>query len=179
MEADRFMRERVLGMVPQQHPFRFIEDILELDDQHVVGVYRFQKNEYFYRGHFPGLPITPGVILIETMAQTGVVAFGLYLAMIAGKGKKAGVADAVTLFTLAENVEFTGVVSPGELVMITGRKIYFRGNQIKVDVTMTRPNGEQVCSGVLAGKGVPRADFEKKREGRPADSSEDQMEEEK
>ena len=88
MEADRFMRERVLGMVPQQHPFRFIEDILELDEEHIVGVYRFQKNEYFYRGHFPGLPITPGVILIETMAQTGVVAFGLYLAMLAGKGKK-------------------------------------------------------------------------------------------
>jgi 3-hydroxyacyl-[acyl-carrier-protein] dehydratase len=178
MEADRFMRERVLGMVPQQHPFRFIEDILELDDQHVVGVYRFQKNEYFYRGHFPGLPITPGVILIETMAQTGVVAFGLYLETLAGKGKDGG-SDNVTLFTLAENVEFTGVVSPGELVMITGRKIYFRGNQIKVAVTMTRPNGEEVCSGILAGKGVPRAEFEKMREGRTADSSEDRMEEEK
>ncbi|MHB8909638.1 MAG: 3-hydroxyacyl-ACP dehydratase FabZ family protein [Syntrophales bacterium] len=178
MEADRFMRERILGMVPQQHPFRFIEDILELDDQHVVGVYRFQKNEYFYRGHFPGLPITPGVILIETMAQTGVVAFGLYLATLAGKGKN-GYSDNVTLFTLAENVEFTGVVSPGELVMITGRKVYFRGNQIKVAVTMTRPNGEEVCSGILAGKGVPRGEFEKKREGRPADSPDDRMEEEK
>ena len=169
MEADRFMRERILGMVPQQHPFRFIEDILELDDQHVVGVYRFQKNEYFYRGHFPGLPITPGVILIETMAQTGVVAFGLYLSLIAGKGGN-GVADRVTLFTLAENVEFTGVVSPGELVMITGRKIYFRGNQIKVDVSMARPGGETVCSGILAGKGVPRAEFEKKQERQPAES---------
>jgi 3-hydroxyacyl-[acyl-carrier-protein] dehydratase len=171
MEADRFMRERVLGLVPQQPPFRFIEDILELDEEHIVGVYRFQKNEYFYRGHFPGLPITPGVILIETMAQTGVVAFGLYLAMIAGKGKR-GTADTVTLFTLAENVEFTGVVSPGELVMITGRKIYFRGNQIKVDVSMTRPSGEQVCTGVLAGKGVPRAEFEKKREQQPVNDKE-------
>jgi len=177
MEADRFMRERVLTMVPQQHPFRFIEDILELDEEHVVGVYRFRKDEYFYRGHFPGLPITPGVILIETMAQTGVVAFGLYLAMIAGKGKT-GNRDTVTLFTLAENVEFTGVVSPGELVMITGKKIYFRGNQIKVDVSMTRPNGEVVCSGVLAGKGVPRAEFEKKRERLPADSGECRTEEE-
>ncbi|MHB9097523.1 MAG: 3-hydroxyacyl-ACP dehydratase FabZ family protein [Syntrophales bacterium] len=177
MEADRFMRERVLGMVPQQHPFRFIEDILELDDQHVVGVYRFQKNEYFYRGHFPGLPITPGVILIETMAQTGVVAFGLYLGMIAGKGKKEDVADAVTLFTLAENIEFTGVVAPGELVMITGRKIYFRGNQIKVSVSMARPSGEEVCSGILAGKGVPRAEFEKMQERHPATSGESRMEE--
>jgi 3-hydroxyacyl-[acyl-carrier-protein] dehydratase len=163
MEADRFMRERILGMVPQQHPFRFIEDILELDEEHIVGVYRFSNEEYFYRGHFPGLPVTPGVILIETMAQTGVVAFGLYLSMICGKENKKAETP-VTLFTLAESVEFTGVVRPGELVMITGRKIYFRGNQLKVDISMARPNGEVVCSGILTGKGVPRAQFSERME---------------
>ena len=128
MEADRLMREQVLGMVPQQHPFRFIEEILEMDDQHCVGAYRFREDEYFYRGHFPGLPITPGVILIETMAQTGVVAFGLYLSVIAGKGKEMS-EDNVTLFTLAENVEFTGVVSPGERVVITGRRSISAGTR--------------------------------------------------
>ena len=45
----------------------------------LVGAYRFREDEFFYRGHFPGRPITPGVILIETMAQIGVVAFGMYL----------------------------------------------------------------------------------------------------
>src|SRR4030065_2940742 len=86
MEADRILRKKILEMVPQRHPFRFIEDILELDEDHIVGAYRFRSDEYFYRGHFPGMPITPGVILIETMAQTGIVAFGLYLSMIHGKG---------------------------------------------------------------------------------------------
>jgi 3-hydroxyacyl-[acyl-carrier-protein] dehydratase len=163
MEADRFMRERVLEMVPQQYPFRFIEDILELDEKHIVGVYRFRDDEYFYRGHFPGLPVTPGVILIETMAQTGVVAFGLYLNLLRGKGEKQ-IDDPVTLFTFAETVEFTDMVRPGDLVMVTGRKVYFRGNQIKVDCVMTRSDGREVCSGVLAGKGVPRAQFTGKRE---------------
>jgi 3-hydroxyacyl-[acyl-carrier-protein] dehydratase len=162
MEADRFMRERILEMVPQRYPFRFIEDILELDEKHIVGVYRFRNDEYFYRGHFPGLPVTPGVILIETLAQTGVVAFGLYLNLLRGKEKP--IDDPVTLFTFAETVEFTDMVRPGDLVMVAGRKVYFRGNQIKVDCVMTRPDGSGICSGVLAGKGVPRAQFIGKRE---------------
>ena len=162
MEADRFMRSRVLEMVPQQYPFRFIEDILELDEEHIVGIYRFRQDEYFYKGHFPGLPVTPGVILIETMAQTGVVAFGLYLAMLREKGARM-LENPVTLFTLVENVEFTGVVRPGDQVLMTGKKVYFRGNQLKVDISMARPNGEVVCSGVLAGKGVSRVQFSEKQ----------------
>ena len=74
--------------------------------------------------------------------------------------------DPVTLFTLAETVEFTGVVRPGDLVIVTGRKVYFRGNQIKVDCSMTRPDGSEVCSGILAGKGVSRAQFDSEPEQR-------------
>lgn len=157
MGADRQTCEQILAMVPQQEPFRFIDEILELDRDHVMGAYRFRGDADFYRGHFPGLPITPGVILIETMAQTGVVAYGLYLSMLAGKSRE--LSEAVTLFTLAENIEFKGVVLPEERVLVTGRKVYFRGGQLKVDVTMRRPDGEEVCTGLLAGMGVPRAQF--------------------
>ncbi len=167
MEADRILRGRILEMVPQRHPFRFIEEILELDEEHVVGVYRFRSDEYFYPGHFPGLPITPGVILIETMAQTGVVAFGLYLNLLRREGEKK-IEDPVTLFTLMEKVEFSGVVCPGEFVRVTGRKVYFRGNQLKVNCIMTRPDGEEVCSGILAGKGVPLEKFMEQKERGPA-----------
>ena len=154
MEADRILRERILEMVPQRHPFRFIDEILDMDEEHIVGIYRFRHDEYFYRGHFSGLPITPGVILIETMAQTGVVAFGLYLNTLRGKGEKQ-IDDPITLFTLAEEVVFTNVVLPGDPVTVTGRKVYFRGNQLKVACVMTRSDGREVCSGTLAGKGIP------------------------
>jgi 3-hydroxyacyl-[acyl-carrier-protein] dehydratase len=158
MEADAVLRSRILEMVPQRPPFRFIEEILELDEEHIVGVYRFRSDEYFYAGHFPGLPVTPGVILIETMAQTGVVGVGRYQNLLRGNGREQ-IDDPVTLFTLAEQVEFSGVVLPGELVRIAGRKVYFRGNQLKVDCVMTRSDGHEACSGTLAGKGVSRDKF--------------------
>jgi 3-hydroxyacyl-[acyl-carrier-protein] dehydratase len=79
MNGKRLTPAEVLEILPQQDPFRFIDDILELDDDHIVGTYRFDPNADFYRGHFPGNPVTPGVILIEAMAQVGIVALGIFL----------------------------------------------------------------------------------------------------
>ena len=154
MAADQDMMNQILDQVPQQHPFRFIDEILELDDEHIVGAYRFCKDEFFYQGHFPDRPITPGVILIEAMAQTGVVAFGLYLNMIRKGMPMAASKDLITLFTLVEGVEFTGMVHPGERVVIRGQKMYFRMGNLKSKVVMERENGETVSSGTLAGMGI-------------------------
>ncbi|HNU85691.1 MAG: beta-hydroxyacyl-ACP dehydratase [Pseudomonadota bacterium] len=154
MGADRETRERVLAAVPQQAPFRFIDEILELDETHIVGAYRFREDESFYRGHFPGRPVTPGVILVEAMAQTGVVAFGLYLVMAQGRGEEMLRGGLTTLFTVIETVEFAGMVMPGERVVIRGEKIYFRKGNLKAKVSMERENGEPVAAGVLAGMGV-------------------------
>ena len=154
MAVDREMMDRVRDSVPQRYPFRFIDEILELDDEHIVGSYRYRKDEYFYQGHFPGRPITPGVILIETMAQTGVVAFGLYLKMMQARATDETKKDMITLFTLIEGVEFTGMVQPGERVIIRGQKMYFRMGNLKSKVTMERENGETVSIGTLAGMGI-------------------------
>jgi len=155
MGADRKTMDHILNNVPQQYPFRFIDEIIELDDEHIVGAYRFREDEYFYKGHFPGRPITPGVILIETMAQTGVVAFGLYLTMAQRHMPIEAIKEMITLFTLAEGVEFTGLVQPGERVIVRGKKVYFRMGSFKTKVSMERENGEIVSFGVLAGRGVP------------------------
>lgn len=153
MAADRETIDQILNSVPQQHPFRFIDNILELDEEHIVGAYRFREDEYFYRGHFPGRPITPGVILIETMAQTGVVAFGLYLKMMQARTTLEATKDMITLFTLVEGVEFTGMVQPGERLIIRGQKMHFRMGSLKSKITMERENGEMVSFGTLAGMG--------------------------
>lgn len=60
----------------------------------------------------------------------------------------------ITLFTHAEGIEFTGIVHPGERVIIRGQKVYFRMGNVKVNVRMERENGEPVCFGILAGRTV-------------------------
>ena len=154
MVADDTQRELILSALPQQPPFRFIEEIMEMDGEHITGAYRFRRDEYFYRGHFPGRPVTPGVILIEAMAQTGVVAHGLYLSMTKLGVSVDEVKKITTLFTYAEEVEFLGIVVPGERIIFQGKKIYFRQGSLKAVITAEREDGEIVCRGTLAGKGV-------------------------
>jgi len=156
MVADAGVKQEVLKLVPQQAPFRFIDEIISLDEQQIVGAYRFREDEFFYRGHFPGHPITPGVILIETMAQIGVVAFGMYLLACQKNIRPAQLNDSLSLFSLADNIEFKGIVSPGERVIVKGKKIYMRKGALKVDISMERENGEVVCVGQLAGMGVDK-----------------------
>ena len=154
MVADADIVREVLALVPQQKPFRFIDEIITLDEDEIIGAYRFREDEFFYRGHFPGRPITPGVILVETMAQIGVVAFGMYLLACQKNVTPSQMKSPLSLFSFIDNVEFRGIVSPGERVIVKGKKIYFRKGAMKVDIVMERENGEVVCLGKLAGMGV-------------------------
>ena len=149
--ARNLTAKEVLDLLPQQEPFRFIDEILEIDEDHIVASYTWRADADFYRGHFPGNPITPGVLLVESMAQTGVVALGLYT--LASQG---GIDDAkklVTVFTDA-NVDFSGLVKPGDRVVITGRKLFYRRRKLRSEVEMHLEDGTLVCSGVLSGMGV-------------------------
>ena len=150
MAADPRTAAAVLDAMPHRPPFRFIDEILELDDDHIVAAYRYSADADFYRGHFPGNPITPGVLLLEAMAQAGVVAHGIYLL---GRAADDG-SPLLTLFTDA-TVEFTGVVRPGQRVLIRGRKLVFRRSLLRSAVDMTLEDGAVVCSGTLSGMGVP------------------------
>jgi len=73
----------LLARIPQQPPFRFIDEIVSVDAERIEARYRWRPEAEFYKGHFPGNPVTPGVLLIESMAQAGLVALGLYL-LLAG-----------------------------------------------------------------------------------------------
>jgi 3-hydroxyacyl-[acyl-carrier-protein] dehydratase len=71
--------KELIEKLPYGPDFLFVDEILSVDENTIVGSYTFRTDALFYRDHFPARPITPGVILIETMAQIGLVCFGFYL----------------------------------------------------------------------------------------------------
>jgi 3-hydroxyacyl-[acyl-carrier-protein] dehydratase len=145
---------QVLELLPQQEPFRFVDEILEVGDDHIVARYTFRPEADFYRGHFPGNPITPGVLLIEAMAQTGVVALGIYL--VARERGVEGVRRVLTVFTDV-SAEFTGVVRPGDTVTIRARKVFFRRMKLRAEVEMRKADGSLVATATVAGMGIEGA----------------------
>ncbi len=150
MSGTRLTPKQVLDLVPQRDPFRFIDDILELDDDHIVGTYRFHPDTEFYRGHFPGNPVTPGVILIESLAQVGIVALGIYLF---AQESEADTTKMMALFTDV-NVEFAGIVNPGDRVTTTAEKIFYRRRKLRSKVEMKLDDGTIVCWGTVSGMGI-------------------------
>ena len=117
--ARNLTAKEVLDLLPQQEPFRFIDEILEIDEDHIVASYTWRADADFYRGHFPGNPITPGVLLVESMAQTGVVALGLYT--LASQG---GIDDAKKLESEGKVIaqEFVDPET-GEIIVDNGEEI--------------------------------------------------------
>jgi len=61
--------ENIISLLPYQSPFLFIDDLHKIDEEGIIGTYTFHETSFFYRGHFKNNPVTPGVILTETMAQ--------------------------------------------------------------------------------------------------------------
>ena len=95
------------SLIPHREPFLFVDEIIEASQEKIIAKRMFAENEHFFKGHFPEYPVVPGVILVETMAQSG------------GAGlRKLGVIGDDGLFFLAtvDKVKFRRQVRPGEEV---------------------------------------------------------------
>ncbi len=138
--------KQIVSALPYQTPFLFVDELTVISEDGITGNYTFKKDAYFYEGHFKGNPITPGVILTETMAQIGVVCLGIYLTR---NTKKSNRAPQVALTSSA--VDFYVPVYPGEQVIVISEKEYFRFNKLKCKVKLLNAQGQLVCRGFISG----------------------------
>lgn len=136
--------EEIIAALPYAKPFMFVDGISEVSENQISGHYRFREDESFYAGHFPGRPVTPGVILIECMAQIALVCHGLHLLSDRGKPVPEMIA-----FSSA-NVDFLLPVFPGQEVKVLGELVYFRMGKIKSKATLF-VDGNKACVGELTG----------------------------
>ncbi|OUS16281.1 acyl carrier protein [Nonlabens dokdonensis] len=135
--------EKIVANLPYGDGFKFVDQLLELDEESVIGIYRFRESEYFYKHHFINNPITPGVILIECMAQIGLACLGNYL-MREKEGK--------SQFVFTENhINFLNTVVPETTVIVSAKKEYFRFGKLKVVVQMMDEYENKIAEGWMSG----------------------------
>jgi len=129
-EAPAMKIEKVLEILPHRYPFLLIDRVLELTDEKVVALKNVTINEPFFQGHFPGVPVMPGVLQIEAMAQAG--------GILASRVVKFDAATQVMLFMAIDAVKFRKAVVPGdqlhiEVVPLRVGKIFKMKGEIRCD----------------------------------------------
>jgi 3-hydroxyacyl-[acyl-carrier-protein] dehydratase len=137
-------KEEIIKQLPYSAPFLFVDELIHIDENGVEGNFTFDASMDFYKGHFKHNPVTPGVILIETMAQIGVVCLGIFLVNETTTSN-----SVISLSSCA--IEFLKPVYPNEKVTVISKKIYFRFGKLKCDVVMKNESGQEVCSGTISG----------------------------
>ena len=131
--------EEIKNIIPQREPFLMIDEV----EQYVPGesctAYKnVSKEEYYFKGHFPGNPIMPGVLIVEALAQTGAVAI---LSMEENKGKNA-------LFGGIDKLRFKKQVIPGDRLKLEV-KIIKRKGPIGIGEAIATVEGKIAVKGEL------------------------------
>jgi 3-hydroxyacyl-[acyl-carrier-protein] dehydratase len=103
----------IQAAIPHREPFLLIDEIVERDERHIVCRKTFRPDEYFYAGHYPGYPLTPGVLLCEAAMQAGAVLLSGQVPSAEGAG-----AVRVPVATRMNDVRFKRMVKPRDTVLI-------------------------------------------------------------
>ena len=112
-------KKDIENIIPHRDPFLLIDEILEIEPgKKIKGVKHVNEEEYYFKGHFPGNPIMPGVLQVETIAQAGAVAV---LILPENKGK-------LVLFAGIDKARFKRMVKPGDELIIEVEIESFRRN---------------------------------------------------
>lgn len=127
-------------ILPHRYPFLLVDAIEEMEPKkRIVGIKNVTINEYFFQGHFPGKPVMPGVLIVESMAQIGGL---LLLQEVEDRDRK------VMYMAAIDNARFRRPVVPGDQLRVEVNVITFRGPFCKVQ-GHARVNGELAAEATL------------------------------
>lgn len=143
--ADRSATEHsvreIQALIPHRWPFLLVDRIVDYDPaaKRIVGIKAVTATEWFFQGHFPGLPVMPGVLQVEALAQT----MAVYVA------KQPGFGDRIGLFAGIDEVRFKRVVVPGDTLRleVTMEKL---GSRFGRGRGVASVDGEVACEGLLS-----------------------------
>ncbi len=131
----------IQGLIPHRWPFLLVDRIMEYDPEraYIRGEKGVTASEWFFQGHFPGLPVMPGVLQVEALAQT----MAVYVA------RQPGFGDRIGLFAGIEECRFKRIVQPGDRLSmeVTMEKLGRRFGKGRAVATV---DGEVACEGLLS-----------------------------
>jgi 3-hydroxyacyl-[acyl-carrier-protein] dehydratase len=131
----------IQGLIPHRWPMLLVDRIVEYDAdaKRIVGLKGVTAGEWFFQGHFPQLPVMPGVLQVEALAQT----MAVYVA------KQPGFGDRIGLFAGIDDVRFKRIVAPGDLLRleVTMERLGSRMGRGRGVATV---DGEVACEGTLS-----------------------------
>ena len=134
-------------ILPHRYPFLMVDAILEIERlKRIVGVKNVTINESHFQGHFPGAPVMPGVLIIESMAQTGGL---LLLQEVPDREKK------LLYFVAVDGARFRRPVVPGDQLKVEMNVLSWRGDFCKLEGKAT-VNGQLAAEATLMCKMVDR-----------------------
>jgi 3-hydroxyacyl-[acyl-carrier-protein] dehydratase len=114
--------EDMKNLLPHREPFLFVERLEKVSDEEIIGYRTFTDNDFFFKGHFPGFPVVPGVILIESMAQCG----GAGIKSMDKLGK-----DALFFLATVVKAKFKRPVKPGDEIKMVITNLRISPNMLR------------------------------------------------
>jgi len=128
--------KEILGVLPHRYPFLFIDRVIESDHKtKITCIKNLTYNEPFFQGHFPGRPVMPGVLQIETIAQCS----GILLNQVSGLEGR------IAFLTSVDKARFRRMCVPGDTLIVTAELVKVKSFLCKVEGTIT-VDGEKAAS---------------------------------
>ena len=119
--------QEIIKLLPHRYPMLLVDRILEIEEgKRIVGLKNVTANEQFFQGHFPGAPVMPGVLIVESMAQVGAL---LFVQNLPDRERK------LFYFGAVDKARFRKPVVPGDQLILECELLQKRSNTVKLRCT--------------------------------------------